>query len=92
LKIVTDERGTCRRRAPSGRCVESDFVFSRAEQYHPRVDGHPGLHNVEVKAGHVEIVGEAGVVPEKLLHILQRRRLMPTTPVALGPRVTRLYR
>jgi hypothetical protein len=92
LKVVTDERGTCRRRTSSGACEESDFVFSRAEQYHPGVDGYASLHNVEVKAGHVEIVGDAGMVPKKLLRILRRQRFMPETPVALRPRIARLYR
>ena len=69
LKVVTDERGTCRRRNASGACVESDYIFSTAEQYQPEIERYPQLTNVEVKAGHVEIVGYRDVAPRKLLDI-----------------------
>jgi pimeloyl-ACP methyl ester carboxylesterase len=80
LKVVTDERDTCRRRTKDGYCLESDYVFSLAEQYQPVVDRYPRLINVEVDAGHVEIVGYKDVAPRKLLSILQREDLLAPTP------------
>jgi pimeloyl-ACP methyl ester carboxylesterase len=80
LKIVTDERGTCRRSSESGACLESDHIFSLAEQYQPVIDRYPQLTNVEVKAGHVEIVGYRRVAPRKLLGILQEQGMLAPTP------------
>jgi pimeloyl-ACP methyl ester carboxylesterase len=80
LKVVTDERGTCRRRGPDGTCRESDYIFTLAEQYQPVVDNYPQLTNVEVDAGHVEIVGYKDVAPRKLLEILQREEMLAPTP------------
>ncbi len=80
LKVVTDERDTCRRRGPDGTCRESDYVFTLAEQYQPVVDNYPQLTNVEVDAGHVEIVGYKDVAPRKLLEILQREDMLAPTP------------
>jgi hypothetical protein len=80
LKVVTDERGTCRRRGPDGACAESDYIFSLDEQYQPVIDGYARLTNVEVRAGHVEIVGYKDVAPRKLLDILQREDMLARTP------------
>ncbi|MEO8716913.1 MAG: hypothetical protein ABI423_01695 [Burkholderiales bacterium] len=80
LKVVTNERDTCRRRAKDRSCLESDYVFSLAEQYQPVVDGYPHLVNVEVDAGHVEIVGYKDVAPRKLLSILQHEDMLAPTP------------
>jgi pimeloyl-ACP methyl ester carboxylesterase len=80
LKIVTDERDTCRRRSSAGTCLESDYIFSLEEQYHPVIDRYPRLKNVEVRAGHVEIVGYKDVQPRKLLQILQQEGMMAATP------------
>ena len=77
LKVVTDERGTCRRFDDSGRCEEDDFVFSLEEQYNRRVDDDPRVVNVEVDAGHVEIVGDSGTVPTKLIRVLREHRILP---------------
>ena len=90
LKVVTDERDTCRRRSPGGVCLESDYVFSLGEQYQPVVDGYPQLANVEVKAGHVEIVGDRNVVPRKLLDILQQQGMLAPTPPERRTAVERL--
>ncbi|HUQ29710.1 MAG TPA: alpha/beta hydrolase [Usitatibacter sp.] len=79
LKVVTDERDTCRYKRSEGSCVASDYTFSLAEQYQPVIDAYPQVTNVEVKAGHVEIVGEKEVAPRKLLAILQRQGLMADT-------------
>jgi len=80
LKVVTDERGTCRRRSVDGSCIESDYIFSLDEQYHPAIDRYARLTNVEVDAGHVEIVGYKDVAPRKLLEILQREDMLARTP------------
>jgi hypothetical protein len=95
LKVVTDERDTCRRRDQNGRCATSDYVFSLDEQYQPLVDSTPQLTNVEVDAGHVEIVGDKDVVPRKLLTILQEQKMLAPTPperqAALERLLTELY-
>lgn len=80
LRVVTDERDTCRRRGNMGACIESDYIFSQAEQYHPVIDSYAQLISVEVQAGHVEIVGDTDVVPRKLLDILQQQGLLAFTP------------
>jgi pimeloyl-ACP methyl ester carboxylesterase len=80
LKVVTNERGTCRRRTQGGTCLESDYIFSLAEQYQPVVDSYPQLTNVQVDAGHVEIVGYRDVAPRKLIAILQQHGMMAPTP------------
>jgi pimeloyl-ACP methyl ester carboxylesterase len=80
LMVVTDERGTCRRRAENGRCLESDFIFSLGEQYHPPVDRQPGVTAVEIAAGHVEIVGDHHTVPSKLIAALQEHGFIAPTP------------
>ena len=79
LKIVTDERQSCRRRGADGQCIEDDYVFSLPEQYHPTVDTYPTTTNVEVKAGHVEIVGNKNIAPRKLLSILQHQGVLAQT-------------
>jgi pimeloyl-ACP methyl ester carboxylesterase len=81
LKVVTDERGTCRRHARNGRCAEDDFVFGLEEQRLPGTDDHPRMKIVEVKAGHVEIVGDRRVIPTKLIALLQEQGVLnPTEP------------
>lgn len=95
LKVVTDERGSCRRESADGRCLESDYIFSLAEQYHPVIDRYPVVNNVELKAGHVEIVGDKNVAPRKLLAELQRQGVLaPTLPgrvAALELLLVKLY-
>ena len=95
LKVVTNERNTCRRTSENGKCLESDYIFSLAEQYHPVIDNYPQLVNIEVEAGHVEIVGNKEVAPRKLLAILQQQGLLGPTPperrAALEQLIARLY-
>lgn len=79
LIINTDERGACRREA-SDRCVESDDVFSLAEQRHALVEADPRAKRVEVRAGHVEIVGDKRVSPTKLIATLQQAGVLRPTP------------
>lgn len=83
IKIVTDERNSCRRYDSDSRCIEDDFVFSAEEQYYPTVDNSPHVIPVEVKAGHSEIVGNAAVTPDKLITILQQQDIMRITPFAM---------
>jgi hypothetical protein len=80
LKVVTDEKDTCRQRDPEGRCIQSDYVFALDEQYHSVIDSYSRMTNVVVEAGHVEIVGYKDVAPRKLLSILQQNGLMASTP------------
>lgn len=90
LKIVTDERDTCRHQDADGRCLQSDYVFSLAEQYQPGVDSLQQLTNVEVSAGHVEIVGDKRIIPRKLLDILQQQGMLAPTPPARRAALDRL--
>ena len=95
LKIDTDERGTCRRFNEAGVCTESDYVFSLDEQIHAPIDKTAGLKKVEVKAGHVEIVGDQRVAPRKLIAVLQQNGILNRTEekrsAAFSRLLTRLY-
>ena len=81
--------------AEYGSCIESDHVFSLAEQYHPVIDNYKQLINVEVETGHVEIVGYKHVAPRKLLSILQQQGMLAPTPperrVALERLLAKLF-
>ena len=90
VKIVTDERESCRRQDETGRCVASDYIFSLEEQYFAPIERTPGLENIQVRAGHVEIVGDRDRVPRKLLAILQEQRLLAATPMARQAALERL--
>lgn len=80
LEIVTDEANTCRHYDGRGSCVEDDYVFSLDEQTNRRVDSDKRLSSVLVKSGHVEIVGNATKVPQKLVRILQRQGMLGFPP------------
>ncbi len=90
VKIVTDERGTCRRRSRDGSCVERDFIFALGEQYSTAVDTDRRVSGVEVKAGHIEIVGERGTPPTKLIEILQAQKILVETPPERRVEIARL--
>ena len=79
LKIVTDEVNTCRVYDERGNCTQDDFVFSVDEQKQQYVDAEPGMLPLMVKAGHVEIVGDANTVPEKLIGLLQEQGVLRAT-------------
>lgn len=79
LKIVTDENNTCRTKNAEGVCIEDDYVFSVEEQYFKAVDQDKRLVNVELNAGHVEIVGDHRIAPRKLINILQSKGYMKKT-------------
>ena len=95
LKVVTDERGACLEYDKDGACVQDDFVFSLAEQNLPAIDEGGRVRNIEVKAGHVEIVGDRRVVPVKLIAVLQQNGILnPTEPgrsEAFNRLLARLY-
>lgn len=81
LKVVTDERGSCRSLREDGSCRESDEIFSLKEQANAIVDGGPRVKIAEVRAGHVEIVGDERVAPVKLIAVLQQNGIIkPTEP------------
>lgn len=80
LKIVTNEKNTCRRVSSGGKCLESDYVFNLSEQYQSMIDSYPNVIGVQVDAGHVEIVGDKQVAPRKLLSILQEYGMLSYTP------------
>ncbi len=80
LKIVTDEVGTCRRMGDDGECEEDDYVFSVAEQTNPLMLEDERVTTRTVAAGHVEIVGENGIRPRKLIEVLQARGILAETP------------
>ncbi len=84
LKIDTDERGTCRLEE-GGRCVKGDDIFSPSEQRNLLVETDVRARRVEVRAGHVEIVGDKRVAPIKLIAILQQQGVLrPTAPERLS--------
>ena len=90
LKVVTDERNTCRRLFRDGGCIEDDYIFSLAEQRYTPVSDNPSTTEVVVAAGHVEIVGESGVTPHKLIAVLQRDGVVRPTPPERGAAFERL--
>ena len=44
------------------------------------MDNARGVDNVEIAAGHVEIVGDYKVAPSKLIELLQERGVLRNTP------------
>ena len=94
LKIETDERGACRQFA-DGRCIESDDVFSLAEQRNAAIDSDAQTRIVTLKSGHVEIVGDQRAAPVKLIAVLQQNGVLSATAVpqqaAFDALLSRLY-
>ena len=90
LKIVTDERDSCRRTGEMGRCAESDFVFTSEEQYFEAVDSDSSVKNIEITAGHAEIVGDHQMVPYKLISLLQQEGIMRGTEASRQAQLERL--
>ena len=77
LKVVTNEQDRCRRKNKQGTCVESDSIFELSEQYNPIIDNYPNVTNVQVDAGHAEIIGSKWHSPVKLFTILQQENMIP---------------
>lgn len=82
LLVATDERGSVRRASDAGRGVQDDFVFSLEEQELPPVSDGISAEVVIVEAGHIEIVGEPGVTPYKLIRVLQDEGFIKQTDAA----------
>ncbi len=82
LKIATDELNSCRRYNDQSECIEDDYVFSLDEQSQQAIESDNGLSSVQVRAGHVEIVGNGKNTPTKLIEILQLQGYLNPTPVA----------
>ena len=76
IKINTDEQDTCRSVNEDGSCNESDFVFALDEQYAPPVDADSRVINIELHAGHAQIVGKPGRPPYELISILEEHRVL----------------
>jgi len=95
VEIRTDERNSCRRLSPDGRCAQGDYVFSLAEQHNPKVAADRRVRSDLVAAGHAEIVGREDSPPRKLLTLLQRHGVLDATPankrVALAALLERLF-
>lgn len=95
IKIITDEKGTCRTYDTEGVCIEDDYVFSIDEQYYLPVASESVVTTVEIQAGHVEIVGDANTAPLKLIQVLQEKGIMNVTPAGrekeLKALLARLY-
>ncbi|MDP2877406.1 MAG: alpha/beta hydrolase [Holophaga sp.] len=79
LKINSDERNTCLETRADGTCQKSDYIFSLQEQRQVQVDGEPRAKVIDVKVGHVAIVGDQSVVPTKLIAILQQEKILLST-------------
>jgi pimeloyl-ACP methyl ester carboxylesterase len=92
LLVVTDERDTCRRRGDDGGCALDDFVFSMEEQRNDAVGRDRRVEAVEVKAGHVEIVGDADLPPLKLIGALQEAGVLAETPPERAAEIAALLR
>ena len=75
--------------------MEEDNIFSLAEQRNTLVESDARTQRVEVRAGHVEIVGDKRVAPTKLIGLLQERGVLhPTAPErrsALSLLLARIY-
>jgi pimeloyl-ACP methyl ester carboxylesterase len=82
LLVATDERGRIREATESGNRVEDDFVFSLEEQELASVSGGIPAKVVTVRAGHIEIVGNSGVTPYKLIGVLQDEGFIGQTDTA----------
>jgi len=92
LEVTTDERDACLERAGDGSCRRRDFVFGLDEQRNPAVESDPRLWRSEVSAGHVEIVGGAGVTPRKLVAVLQEQGVLARTPPGRREEIAALLR
>jgi pimeloyl-ACP methyl ester carboxylesterase len=80
LIVVTDERGSCRRRSADGRCLVDDFVFSVEEQRNELLTQDPRVTEFEIRNGHAAIVGDEDRPPLQLMAILQEHGIMNPTP------------
>jgi hypothetical protein len=80
LMVVTDERGSCRKRSAEGRCLADDFVFSVAEQRNELLARDPRVTELGVRRGHAAIVGDEDRPPLRLMALLQEHGILNRTP------------
>jgi hypothetical protein len=66
------------------------MIFSLSEQRNSLVDSSPRTNRVQVRAGHVEIVGDKRVAPTKLIAILQAQGVLNPTPPMRLPALSQL--
>jgi hypothetical protein len=57
--------------------VRRDFVFTLPEQRNPGIERDAKV--VELKAGHVEVIGDADTVPVKLIAVLRQYAVFAPT-------------
>jgi len=76
LNIITNEINTCRNKNAIGECIVSDYIFELSEQHNVLIDRFSSVKNIQVNAGHVEIIGYKQHLPFKLLAILQREHML----------------
>jgi hypothetical protein len=82
LLIATDERDSCRAVDNNNQCIEDDYVFSLNEQVLQPVHNGLAVTKIKLKAGHVGIIGNEGIVPFKLIQALQDNGVIkPVTQV-----------
>lgn len=63
LQIVTDERGSCRRRDEEGECLEDDFVFAVEEQRQELVERDERVVPDQIREGHALVIGMDNAPP-----------------------------
>ena len=80
IKVVTDERDTCRVRGPDGSCSQDDYVFSLEEQYNPLVDADPRVTNVQIRVGHANVIGRRGLPPTELIRVFREHGVLDDSP------------
>ena len=80
VRVVTDERDTCRRYGADGRCRQDDYVFSLEEQRNPHVDSDPRVTNVQIRAGHANVIGRPGVPPTELIRVFREHQILSDAP------------
>lgn len=80
LKINTDEEGTCRSSDSQGNCLESDYIFGLDEQYREDIDKDERVVNIELKAGHAQVIGTPGRPPMDLIAVLEEYDVLNRNP------------
>ncbi len=73
LAIITDESGSCQIYDEVSQCLKDDFVFSLGEQRTDLLKQEDAFTTVQVKTGHVNILGIHHKKPEKLINILKQQ-------------------
>ncbi|CAA0119904.1 Uncharacterised protein [BD1-7 clade bacterium] len=66
LHIITQESDSCRYYDMQGQCITDDFVFTPYEQQLSQRDRHLHTQQLEITAGHTEIIGKYGPIPDSL--------------------------